>query len=152
MGNDVPMIFEAFQAGRDLIFEDVLPHLPSHKFLYMLVPLFMQAMLLKSEQTDTNRMLRMALIPFGIYTSIQILRHDFLPRDAFRPYNFIKNLALPVGVQRTLEYGLARNSYRWLGHSSPASGDKLVHEEKREESSSLLSLETWIFAISLLSR
>lgn len=74
-----------------LVFETTLPHLPSIKILALVVPLFLQAWLLLVEQTPTTRLIRKALIPFGVYYSYNITLYDFQPRIPFRAYV----LALP---------------------------------------------------------
>lgn len=33
-------------------------------------------------------------------------------------FNFIKNLAFPIGVAKTLEYGFVRQQYHWIGYDS----------------------------------
>ena len=93
------------EAPRSLIYHDILPHLPSWRLLLMLIPLFFQLLLLHPPQTETTRFLRKALLPLGLYFSYQVTQYDFVPRDAFRPYNFIKNLAFLIGVSKTLVCG-----------------------------------------------
>jgi hypothetical protein len=86
----------------NLIYDDILPHLPSWRLLLMLLPLFLQLLLLHPVQTETTRLSRMAILPFGLYFSHKAIEYDFVPRDAFRPYNFIKNLVFPIGVSKSV--------------------------------------------------
>lgn len=66
----------------------------------MLVPMFLQVILLYPPQTPSLRFWRVALLPLTAYFSYRVLFYDFVPVDYFRPYNFIKNLAFPIGVAR----------------------------------------------------
>lgn len=88
------------EAVRDLVVNDIQPHLPSVRILDMLVPMFLQVILLYPPQTPSLRFWRVALLPLTAYFSYRVLFYDFVPVDYFRPYNFIKNLAFPIGVAR----------------------------------------------------
>lgn len=96
------LVEAALEGARALIFDDIRPHVPSWRALLMVVPLFFQLVLLHPPQTDSTRFVRIALVPIGLYLSWRVTLYDFVPRDAFRPYNFIKNLAFPIGVSKTL--------------------------------------------------
>lgn len=67
-----------------LIYDLTLPHLPSIKALALVVPLYLQAWLLLVQQTEATRLIRLALIPFGIYYAYTITLYDFEPRIPFR--------------------------------------------------------------------
>ena len=92
----------AVEAIRGLVVEEIQPHLPSIRMLEMLVPMFLQVILLYPPQTPTLRFWRVALLPLTAYFSYRVLLYDFVPIDYFRPYNFIKNLAFPIGVARAI--------------------------------------------------
>lgn len=95
--------------------QDVVPHLPSWRVLLMLAPLLLQASLLMINQTTTTRFCRAALVPIGLWYAYASLFYDFTPRGAFKACNFIRSLMFPVGVEKTLEYGLVQDQYRWIG-------------------------------------
>ena len=92
----------AVEAVRSLLVYDIQPHLPSIRIVEMLVPMFLQVLLLYPSQTPSLRFWRVALLPLTAYFSYRVLLYDFVPVDYFRPYNFIKNLAFPIGVARAI--------------------------------------------------
>lgn len=89
-----------------------------------------------------------------------MLRYDFVPRESLRVFNFLKNLALPITIERTLEWGLVNgDEYDWIGlkqaldpktaRNSKGKKDKKLQIERQQQP--LLSAETVRFATSLMS-
>lgn len=136
---------------------DALQHCPSPYAFSVLIPLFIQTLLLFPHQTPTLRLLRIALIPLGVICAYQAIRYDFKPREAFRPYNFIKNLIFPIGVAKTLEYGLVKHRFSWLGYERarrPRRGNRVVDGKLRQDAESfrIFSLPALEYSLSLLTR
>ena len=148
------LFLDRWQAMRHLVMDDIVAHLPDYKILYSQVPIFAQAILLSlPRQTDAIRLMRMALIPFGLFYSYKMLQYDFLPRDSFRLQNWLKNIATLPTIQRTLELGLAKASDRpkWIGFD----GEKRKQPEHQDEIHKHVSLLDWrspVYAMSLLGR
>lgn len=136
----------AVEAIRSLLVEDIRPHLPSIRILEMLVPMFLQVLLLYPSQTPSLRFWRVALLPLTAYFSYRVLLYDFVPVDYFRPYNFIKNLAFPIGVSRATEYAVLSDRFYWIGHSNAVKGINIEEPQRRPEELRLFSFGAVKFA------
>ena len=130
----------------------IYPHFPALRILTVVIPLLLQAALLQPCQTSSTRLARAALTPLGLYFSTFIILDpacDFQPRDAYRAVNFIKNVSFTLVLVRTLEYGLVKDKYEWIGYDAALAGNKpskstLAKSEKTRPSP---HIEAWPVAM-----
>lgn len=75
-------------------------------------------------------------------------------------FNFIKNVAFPVGIAKTLELGLVEERYRWIGYDaayaerqvSQAAGKAHADREEAAPPPKLFSVEAVKDAFALMIR
>lgn len=131
-------------------YEDVASHLPSPNLLLLVLPLFLQALLLRPRQTDALKFARLALMPVGVYYAYKTLDYKFQPAHAFRAHNFILALIFPVGAGKAIELGLVQESYRWIGIQNAVNGQSRSDDSKSQRGfdldAPLFSLESLKFA------